>query len=186
MTENIKKGIHPQKFAMWTAIGSMIMMFGGFTSGYVVRRAQGNWDIFDLPVLFWISTGVILLSSLTMYLSVKTLKNEKLKQHKNFVSITVILGITFGVLQFFGFLELYQNNIKMSGNPSGSFLFVIAGAHLLHVLGGVVALIVQYFKSNRYAVSSAIDTSGIEIVATFWHFVDILWLYLFVFFIFFR
>lgn len=186
MTENIKRGIHPQKFAMWTAIGSMIMMFGGFTSGYVVRRSQGNWDVFDLPVLFWISTVVILLSSLTMRIAVKSLQSEKLQQHKAMVSITVLLGVAFGVLQFLGFYELYQNNIKVSGNPSGSFLFVIAGAHLLHVIGGVVALIYQYFKSMQYSDTGRIDASGIEIVATFWHFVDILWLYLFVFFIFFR
>jgi len=186
MTEKIKKGIHPQKFAMWSAIGSMIMMFGGFTSGYLVRRAQGNWDIFDLPILFWISTVVILISSITMHLSVKSLQKEKIALHKSMVTITALLGITFGILQFFGFSQLYNVNIKMSGNPSGSFLFVIAGAHLLHVMGGVVALIVQYFKSARYNISKSYDTSGIEMVATFWHFVDILWLYLFVFFLFFR
>ena len=128
-----RKKIHPQKFAMWLAMASITMMFAGFTSAYMVREAQGNWVYYKLPFIFWPSTFTILISSLTMALGVKAFKKRKMQQFRALISATLVLGILFGVLQFEGFRQLYAHNIRLNGNPSESFLFIIAGLHLLQL-----------------------------------------------------
>jgi cytochrome c oxidase subunit III len=192
-----RKKIHPQKFMMWVAIASMSMAFAGLTSGYMVREAQGNWRYYHLPATFWYSTVVIFVSSITMHLAGKAFKQRQMPRYKRLVSVTLLLGILFGVLQFAGFYELYHQlqpvvmngqtlneaaPVKLNGNPSESFLFIIAGLHLAHLAGGIIALLFLFFKafSNRVKTYSS---TGIEITATYWHFVDALWIYLFVFFL---
>lgn len=192
-----RRRIHPQKFMMWMAMGSMAMAFAGLTSGYMVREAQGNWRYFKLPVTFSISTVVILISSVTMVLAVKAFKSRQMPRYKSLIGATLLLGILFGLLQFGGFYQLYhqaqevringqvlleKQTVQISGNPSESFLFIIAGLHLVHMLGGVIALLITYVRSQRRNVKTY-NATGIEIAASYWHFVDILWLYLFVFFL---
>lgn len=180
-----KKKLHPQKFAMWVGIGSMIMMFAGFTSGYVVRRSQGNWQVFDLPTLFYVSTAAIALSSLTYFLAVKAFKKEQFTQFRALLTTTFLLGVAFSVMQLLGFKDMMENDIRVDGNPSGSFIYVIAICHLLHILGGVVVLGYQLIKTRKNTITED-KIEGLEIVGTFWHFVDFLWLYLFFFFLLFR
>src|SRR5690606_8070476 len=103
-----RKGIHPQKSGMWIAIGSIIMMFGGFTSGFIVRKSQGSWLELQLPTLFYNSTIVILLSSLSLWLAVRFFKRRQMGLHKNMVSLTVLLGLLFAICQYFGFKELFE------------------------------------------------------------------------------
>ncbi|MEI8279972.1 MAG: cytochrome c oxidase subunit 3 [Bacteroidota bacterium] len=177
-----RKKIHPHKFALWVAMGSITMMFAGFTSAYIVREAQGNWVRYTLPVIFWISTGVIILSSVTMAMGVKAYKKEEMAKYRNLIAITLFLGVLFGVMQYIGFKQLYGKNIRLDGNPSESFLFIITGVHLAHILGGVIALLVAYLKTFIKKVRVH-NPTGIEVLASYWHFVDVLWLYLFVFFI---
>jgi cytochrome c oxidase subunit III len=193
----IRKKIHPQKFMMWLAMGSLSMAFAGLTSGYVVREAQGNWRYYKLPNLFWYSTAVILVSSITMFLGLKAFKNREMPKFKLLITTTLLLGILFGVLQCAGFYHLYHQlqqvringqvlnqyaPVRVDGNPSESFLFIIAGLHLLHILGGIIALLFVFFRAFRTRVK-IYNATGLEIVASYWHFVDILWLYLFVFFL---
>lgn len=187
VSQAIKKSkkIHPQKFALWIAIGSIIMMFGGFTSGYIVRRSQGNWELFDLPIIFWISTATIIISSITMTLAINAYKKSKFGSFKGLLILSCLLGIAFSVMQLVGFQSLTVNNIKVAGNPAGSFIYVIAGVHLLHIIGGVLALLYQIIKNRKHKFQEE-NLVGLQIVATYWHFVDILWLYLFFFFMFFR
>jgi cytochrome c oxidase subunit III len=85
-------------------------------------------------------------------------------------------------LQWVGFRQLYGNNIRVDGNPSESFLFIISGLHLLHILGGIIALIIVFFRAFRTRIK-VYNATGLEIMATYWHFVDVLWIYLFVFFL---
>jgi cytochrome c oxidase subunit 3 len=205
MTKQPQK-IHPQKFALWIAMASIVMMFAGLTSAYVVKQSQGNWRSFQLPFEFWISTGVILLSSVTFYLGIKAFKEKALSKFRVLITITLLLGILFGVMQYLGFYQLYHQSqtvvydgavqyvhengvkkenvypVRVDGNPSESFLFVIAGLHLLHILGGIVALAIVYYRAIRKNIPSG-STTGMEMAATYWHFVDILWIYLFIFFL---
>ncbi len=177
-----RKKIHPHKFALWVAMASITMMFAGLTSAYIVRQAQGNWRLYDLPIVFTISTGVILLSSITIIMGLKAFKKRAMPQFKTLITITLILGILFMYLQYLGFTQLYTSGIRVDGNPSESFLFIIAGLHLLHIAGGVIALLFVFFRAFRTRVK-VYNTTGLEIVASYWHFVDILWIYLFVFFL---
>lgn len=176
--------IHPHKFTLWVAMGSILMMFAGLTSAVIVRSNQANWLEFDLPIIFWYSTLVILLSSLTMHLAVKAFKSREMQRYRMLITITVFLGLLFGILQFVGFDYLNNHGVQLLGqgsNPSASFIAIITGLHVLHVLGGVVALLVIFFRaySSRAKNYNAVP---VEIAATYWHFVDILWIYLFIFF----
>lgn len=177
-----RKKIHPHKFALWLGIGSIVMMFAGLTSAHIVRHAQGNWVNYQLPAVFWVSTITIVLSSVTMAMGIKAFKNRLMPRFKMLITLTLVLGILFGVFQWMGFKTLYAENIRVDGNPSESFLFIIAGLHLLHILGGLVALLIVFLRAFRTKVK-VYNATGLEIVGTYWHFVDALWIYLFVFFL---
>jgi len=187
--------VHPQKFAMWLAMGSIAMMFAGLTSAYIVRQSQGNWRIFHMPIVFWISTAVILISSGTIILGVRAFKQRQMIRYRLLITTTLFLGLLFGTLQCIGFWQLYHvpqvtvlegqqllETIKVSGNPSESFLFIITGLHLAHILGGIIALLIVFLMAYRKRVK-VYNATGLEIVAAYWHFVDVLWLYLFIFFL---
>ncbi len=181
---NQRTRLHPHKFLMWVALGSIIMMFAGLTSAYIVRSNQANWMEFPLPLIFWYSTVVILFSSLTMHLSVKAFKAREMQRYRTLITITVFLGVLFAVLQFAGFMNLNSQGVKLTAqgsNPSASFLAVITGLHVLHVLGGVIALLVIFLRAYSSKAKNY-NAVPVEIVGTYWHFVDILWVYLFIFF----
>ena len=192
-----RKKIHPQKFMMWIAMASISMAFAGLTSGYMVREAQGNWRYYHLPVVFTYSTVVIFVSSITMILGVRAFKARHMPRYRMMISATLVLGILFGVLQYTGFYELYHQlqqvringqvlneaaTVRLNGNPSESFLFIIAGLHLAHLLGGIIALLIVFFRAFRTRVKTY-NATGLEIAASYWHFLDVLWIYLFVFFL---
>lgn len=184
VSSNQRSRIHPHKFTLWVAMGSILMMFAGLTSAYIVRRSQANWLEFSIPPIFWYSTFVILISSVIMYLSVKAFKAREMKRYRLLITITALLGVLFAALQFTGFTYLNNHGVQLLGqgsNPAASFLAVITGLHILHVLGGVIALLIIFFRaySSRSKRYSAVP---LEVVSTYWHFVDILWIYLFIFF----
>ncbi len=178
------KSIHPHKFVMWVAIGAMVMMFAGLTSAYIVKKNQSTWLQFDLPIEFYYSTAVIVLSSITMFLSTRAIKQGKLSQYKTLIAVTAILGVTFLLMQYLGFKDLQSKNIAMVGarsNSAASFLFVITFLHMLHVLGGVIALIVSWVRAKGKTLTEN-SSLPVEILGTYWHFVDVLWIYLFLFY----
>jgi cytochrome c oxidase subunit 3 len=184
LVANEPQRIHPHRFIMWIAIGSIVMMFAGMTSAYIVKKNQGNWLAIELPVVFWYSTAVILASSLTMYLATNAIKAGKISFYKSLITITAILGVMFVIMQWEGFKDLETRGIALIGpqsNSASSFLFVITGLHMLHVLGGVIALIVTFFRSF-WVQKGQTNLVPTQIVATYWHFVDVLWIYLFIFY----
>lgn len=180
-TEN--KRIHPHKFTMWVAMGSIVMMFAGLTSAYLVRRSLGNWQEFSLPLVFWYSTVAIVASSITMHLAVKSFKARERVRYRQMITATTLLGLAFAALQAFGFYQLHIQGVTLikGSNPAASFLVIITGLHALHVIGGVVALLIIFFRAYQSRVKNY-SVIPVEIVATYWHFVDALWIYLFIFF----
>lgn len=183
MTLEQNKKMHPYKFTMWIAIASIVMMFAGFTSAYIVKRAQVNWQGFDLPMIFTYSTIILIASSITMQLAVRKFKDRHMSVYRQLMVVTAILGAIFIVMQIVGFATLQDRGIKLVGpgsNVAGSFIAVIAGVHLLHVVGGIVTLTVMLYKAYKSRVRNY-STVGVEVASTYWHFVDILWIYLFVF-----
>lgn len=178
-----KKRIHPHKFTLWIAIGSMIMMFAGLTSAYIVKGSLPGWSTVEVPTIFYVSTAVLLLSSLTIQMANKAFKERSMQQYRRMVMATLILGITFIVMQIVGFNQMMESGVVMrGGSGAGQFLYIIFGLHGLHVLGGVIALIIMFARafSSR---SRNYNPVSIEIAGTYWHFVDLLWIYLFVFFL---
>ncbi|MBX2893014.1 MAG: heme-copper oxidase subunit III [Saprospiraceae bacterium] len=181
--EYSRSKIPPQKLALWVGIASIVMMFGAITSAYVVRRAAGNWFEFKLPDIFFLNTVVILLSSLTLHISYTAFKKGKEQLYKGLLVATFVLGILFVVLQYQGWVAMTVIGATFTINPSSSFVYVISGLHAAHVLGGIAALIVAmiyafvlpYKPTERRRLR-------FELVVNYWHFVDVLWLYLIVFF----
>ncbi|OYU57379.1 MAG: cytochrome oxidase subunit III [Chitinophagaceae bacterium BSSC1] len=160
------------------------MMFAGMTSAYIVKKNQSSWLQFDLPLIFWYSTGVILASSLTMYLASKAMKAREMSRYRTLITITAGLGLAFLVMQYLGFKDLEARDIAMIGpksNSAVSFLFVITVLHMLHVLGGVIALVTLFARAFRSSVKNY-SAVPVEVVGTYWHFVDALWIYLFLFY----
>ena len=183
MVSEERKKIHPHKFVMWIAMGSIVMMFAGLTSAYLVRKAEANWLVFKLPPVFWFSTVVILISSLTMHLALKSFKARVMLRYRSFITITAFLGVLFAVLQYSGFDYLYSHGVQVFGvgsNPSASFLGIIIGLHALHVLGGVIALFIIFLRAYSERIKRY-NVTTVEVISTYWHFVDILWIYLFIF-----
>ena len=184
MMNEQRKKIHPHKFTLWVAIGSILMMFAGLTSAYIVKRNQASWIMIEIPVLFWYSTATILASSVTVQLSLQKLKLREMVAYRRWLAITAVLGVLFLVLQIAGFLKFGELDIRLIGagsNASYSFLLAISSLHGLHVLGGVIALVVIALRAMSTS-NRNYSTIPLEIAATYWHFVDILWVYLFIFF----
>ena len=174
--------IHPHKFTLWVGIGSIMMMFAGLTSAYIVKRNQANWLTFELPNAFWYSTAAIVLSSLTIFMATNAFKERAMNRYRTLVAATLVLGVLFILLQLVGFRQLWQQGITLTANVSYSFLYIIVGIHAAHVIGGVIALIIMSLKAFSSKVRNY-STVPVELISTYWHFVDILWIYLLIFLI---
>ena len=175
-----RKRIHPHKFTLWVAIASILMMFAGLTSAYIVKRNQANWFTFELPKVLWYSTAAIIASSITMWIAERKFKQREMQSYRTFITVTFLLGLLFIALQVIGFLTLTKSGLPLQKNVSVSFLYVIVGLHAVHVLGGVVALMVIFIKAFSRKVRTY-NIVPVEVMSTYWHFVDILWIYLLVF-----
>lgn len=176
----VRNKIHPHKFTLWVGIGSILMMFAGLTSAYIVKRNQANWMSFDLPLAFWYSTAVIIVSSITIRAALSAFKDRQMSRYRSLTVATVILGMIFLILQVWGFKQLWTIGLTLQSNVSISFLYVIVGLHAIHVIGGIIVLIVLSLKafSSKFRNYSAMP---VELVNTYWHFVGILWIYLLIF-----
>ena len=176
-----RKKIHPHKFTLWVALGSIVMMFAGLTSAYIVKRDQPGWTSFPIPRAFWYSTAVILVSSVTVQMALKAFKEREMVKYRNLITLTAFLGVAFVLLQYEGFKSIWNSGVTLKGAGGGQFLYIIAGLHAAHVLGGIIALIIMFIKAFASKVRRY-NSIPVELMSTYWHFVDLLWIYLFIFF----
>ena len=174
--------MHPHKFTLWVAIGSIVMMFAGLTSAFIVKSNQVSWKPLAVPKIFWISTTAILISSIVMQMALRSFKQREMNRYRMLIGLTLVLGIVFVLLQWAGFQQLWGEKITFQGSGAGQFLYVIFGLHALHIIAGVIALLVMFVKAftGKIKLYSSVP---VEVMATYWHFVDLLWIYLLVFFI---
>lgn len=171
-----------REYSLYIGLASIFMMFSALISAYVVRQAAGNWLEFPLPTEFYVSTLLILLSSISLFFSRKAFISNNQQRYRVLLIISLILGLSFVYYQYRGWIEMTNLGVFMDGNPSGSFVYIISGLHALHVLGGILALIVAMvdsFVNKQIVVQSRLVR--LNIITRYWHFVDILWLYLFFF-----
>lgn len=191
MTQDIKiveeakkqRAMHPKKFAMWLFIVSVGMLFAAWTSAYIVKRGDTDWVELIMPSQFYINTVIIVISSITLVLGSWALKRDQIERGKVLIAITTVLGIAFMIGQILAYNEMIAlGQFLAGGSASSSFVYVISGAHGLHVLGGVIYLVLLMIAVFKGKVHSKNMTMA-EMCGTYWHFLDVLWLYLFVFLI---
>ena len=177
------------KLLMWVANAAIVMMFAALTSAYLVSRKAGGWMYFELPAVFWYSTGFILASSATMFFAQRSIKNGNNTGLKLGLLTTVVLGFGFAATQWHAlFGVLFDNGIYFTGagsNVSGQYLYFIAIFHLVHLFAGLISLLFTWVKATRNNYTQD-DYTGVEVCSIYWHFLDVLWIYLFVFLLFIR
>jgi len=174
--------MHPQKFAMWLFMISVTMLFVAFTSAYVVKKGAGNWEYIPMPSMFLYTTVVIVMSSLSMHWAYISAKRDNLLQIRMGVLTTAVLALGFIVGQIVGWNELVANTHHFVGNPAGSFIYVLTGVHIAHLVGGIIFLLIVLVSAFKSQVHSK-RLARIEICTTYWHFLGGLWLYLYIFLI---
>jgi cytochrome c oxidase subunit III len=173
--------MHPKKFGMWLFLASVIMLFASLTSAYIVRQAEGNWVFFELPQIFYSTTIVVLLSSVTMQWAYFAARKDELRTVRIMMTATAVLGLAFLAGQMKGwYVDMAGQGIHFVGNPSGSFVIVLVVLHGVHLVSAIVFVLVVLGASMKGKVRSA-NLAQIEMCATYWHFLGGLWLYLFVF-----
>lgn len=173
--------MNPKKFILWLFIVTIVMLFAAWTSAYIVAQAEGAGGPISLPSLFGYTTGLLLLSSISMHLAYRAAKKDQLGLLRIFSTITFILGIGFLAGQLLGFEQLIASNVYfVGGSAVDSFTYVLPFMHGLHIVAGLLFLLVILVQSFRYKVHSK-NILSMELCATFWHFLDGLWLYLFLF-----
>ncbi len=196
---------------LWFGIVSIVMLFAGLTSAYIVRQGEGKWVEFSIPSMFSISTLIILLSSVSMQWSLNSAKKGNKTQIRTSLLITLLLGFGFMFTQYLAWADLYQNGIVLTGtvsdiktnfnyipsgketlaeaggvgNVAGSFLYVITGLHVLHLLGGIISLIIVFSRATKDKYTTE-NHNGLSMCAVYWHFLDGLWVYLFFFLLYIR
>lgn len=184
-----EKNIRAKKMMLWFGIGSLFMSFAGLTSAVIVSSKRPDWlKDFQLPEAFFISTGIIILSSVSLIIAKRALKANNRQGTTLWLFVTLLLGIAFISSQLVGFGQIIQSGYYFTGptsNVTMSFVYIIAVAHIVHVLAGLISLTVVIYNQMKQKYS-ATHMLGFELSATFWHFVDVLWLFLFLFLYFVR
>lgn len=177
------------KLILLFAMVSMTMMFAGLTSAFVVSKSRADWlKDFQLPTAFYFSTLVIMGSSITFYLAKKAIQKNNQSATTRFLLATLALGIAFVILQFVGFGQIVANGYYFTGAESSittTFLYIVTVVHLIHLAGGLISLLVIIYNHYKQKYNSS-QTLGIELGAMYWHFLDLLWVYLFLFLYFFK
>lgn len=177
--------MNPKKFILWLFIVSIVMMFAAMTSGYLVRRAEGNWIDYQIPTIFGYSSVVLVISSITMHWAYVAAKKDRFAMMRTAITITFALGIAFLYMQFQGWVDLVQQKVFFVGNPAGSFMYVFTGLHGFHLISGLIVLVFALVAAFRFRIHGK-NLVQLEIAASYWHFLDILWLYLFFFLVYFH
>ena len=184
-----EKNNRAKKMMLWFGIVSLIMSFAGWTSAFVVSSSRPDWlKDFVLPNAYIVSTIVILLSSISFILAKNALKKDQRRATMLWLFITLILGIVFIFNQFLGFQQIIDLGYNFTGptsNVTMSYIYLIAVVHILHVVVGLICLLVVIYNHFKQKYNSS-KMLGFELAATFWHFIDILWVYLFFFLYFVR
>jgi cytochrome c oxidase subunit III len=174
--------IHPLKFALYLGFASILMLFAGLTSAYIVRQAAGNWLEFRLPNMFFYSTAVIILSSVTLHFSKRAFIKGDESNYRILLVVSFLLGLGFLICQYYGWQQLTDIGVDLKGNPAGSFVYALSGIHALHALGGITGMAVALL--HAFTLKFKVTARRIlrfEITIEYWHFMGFIWVYLFVF-----
>lgn len=176
------RSMNPKKFAMWLFIISIAMIFASLTSAYIVKKAEGDWLVFEFPRMFVYTSVMIIVSSITMHFAYISARRNNLLNIRLGLIATALLAVAFSIGQYLSWGELVAQDVYFVGNPAGSFIYIFTGLHVVHLVGGLVFLFIVLYRAFRYRVHSK-NLLSIEMCTTYWHFLGGLWLYLYIFLI---
>lgn len=184
-------GVHPQKFALWLAMASMSMFFAALTSALLVKKGDYNyWEGFTLPGVFFFSTITVIATSISLHLALRAYRKASFARFRSFLVLGFVLAFMFLGLQLLGWKALMDGGMTLTYNLSGSFVYVLTAMHGLHLIGGLVALLIFIVFAWRSRFDPIFELRNIinpkrqlnlELLVSYWHFVDILWIYLYIF-----
>ncbi|MGF1922683.1 MAG: cytochrome c oxidase subunit 3 [Bacteroidia bacterium] len=180
--QDVKFDAKPKKFIVWLFVVSSTIMFGGWTSYYIVFAAsKGKGHGLVLPDMFTYSTAVLIASSVALFLATRALRNGSKTNQRIFLWITLVLGLAFGYMQFGAWSALYQSGAALINNNAAiSMIYIVSGFHLLHIFAGLCFVLSSLIGSYK-ALTPEKAIYRQEVASIFWHFIDILWIYLYVF-----
>jgi len=164
------------RFGLWLFLGTASMLFIGFTSAYILRRASGDWRPLSAPPILWLNTAVLFLSSATLEGARRRLRGWDIPAAQAWLAFTGILGVSFVVGQVLAWRSLAASGVFLSSNPHSSFFYLLTGVHVAHLLGGLVWFMADFVRIRRLAFTPGED--GLRLFATYWHFLAVLWAYL--------
>ena len=185
--------IEPTKYriGMWVGLASILMLFVALTSAYIVRQTYGlsdearPWVTVEMPWELWLSTAVILASSVTFEMARRALRRNDYGRFNLLISLTTFLGVAFLAGQVFAWRRLAAQGVYLASNPHSSFFYLLTSLHALHLLGGLIALIALTAFALRLRIGAR-QRNAVEATALYWHFMDGLWIYLFLLLFFWR
>jgi cytochrome c oxidase subunit 3 len=177
----------PQKYrtGIWVGLASILMLFVSLTSAYIVRQrppeigdSPNDWTWIEMPAVLWLSTAVLLMSSGTLEWARRLLKRNDYRRFNIWITLTTLLGMVFLVSQVLAWQQLREQGTYSSASPHGWFFYLLTGLHAAHLAGGVVALLYVTIAALRLRIGLK-RRAAVDVTATYWHFMDGLWLYLF-------
>ncbi|QJW91432.1 heme-copper oxidase subunit III [Spirosoma taeanense] len=189
MSNFVTKRREPFRFMVWLGIASSVMLFTILLVAYVIRRTGPGWASVKLPNVFLISTVTIVLSSFTLHNANQAFRHERFGSYRTNIGTTLVLGTLFMLLQAWGWRQMIRGGVGLKDNPAGGFVYIISGIHLLHILIGIIFLVIALIEALRrrpyvdsfvYSVNPP-NQLKIRLITLYWHFVDILWVVLFIF-----
>lgn len=175
----VSRRMETAKLGLWIALGSVTMLFSAFTSAYIVRSAGTDWVSLEAPSILWINTLVLLLSSATVELARRAFGSWRPTAFRKWMFATAVLGCLFVAGQLLAWRQLASQGVYLASHPHSSFFYVLTGVHALHLVAGVAAVFYVLSRAARYRLTPG-DSVAPDLAATYWHFVDGLWLYLIV------
>lgn len=185
----IQKIQRAKKNMLWFGMISLTMSFAGLTSAYVISRERKDWlTDFEIPQAFFVSLAIILLSSISFHFAKQFVKKNENRRGMILLVLTLLLGIAFVFYQFKGFSEIISNGYFFTGSESSittSFIYLVVLMHLAHIFVAILTVLAVIYNHYKLKYQNG-KTLGIELAVTFWHFVDVLWIYLFLFLYFVR
>ena len=171
------------RLGMWVGLASILMLFTALTSAYIVRAGLSeDWLPLQVPNFLWASTALILASSITFYMAHRSIKRFEVKAYTGWIAVTMLLGAGFLTTQLLAWRQLVAQGVYLASNPHSSFFYVLTGVHGLHLLGGILGLCYLLLRrwdrlGSREAVQKRERAAGV--IGLYWHFMDGLWVYLF-------
>ncbi len=170
--------LNTAQVGLWALLATLSMLFAGFTSAYLVRRAGPDWQPVSFPVVLWLNTALLASSSLTLERARASLRRGRMNALKAWLLATMLLGLAFLVGQLFAWQQLAAQGIYVPTSPHSSFFYLLTAVHAVHLLGGLLALAYALGQAWRFRWTPA-QPNALNLCATYWHFVDGIWIYLF-------